>query len=231
MKNLTAFKPDLAEAEKRWQAYYAGELIDRPPVVITAPRTGYSLPPPINYHEKVFGDVDAVIEHGLAIAESTFWGGEAVPSFYPSIGPDEIAVFCGAELRWSPDSPDTNWSVPLVEDWAEDLPFGLIADHPLFQRQLELYRRAAEQFNGRVLLVAPDLHTNMDLLAALRGPQRLCLDLVDCPEWIDQAMVDARKVLPAALVGDQLGRADGPNWLLPGVAWIVFAGWIGNFAV
>jgi hypothetical protein len=194
MENIKFFKPDLEEAEKRWQAFYAGELIDRPPVVITAPREGYALPPPISYHEKVFGDVEAVIQHGLAIAEATFWGGEAVPSFYPSIGPDEIAVFCGAGLCWSPDSPDTNWSVPPIDDWSAALPIRLKTEHPLFQRQQELYRRAAEIFNGRILLVAPDLHTNMDLLAALRGPQRLCLDLLDCPEWIDQAMVDARQV-------------------------------------
>jgi len=41
----------------------------------------------------------------LAERKSTFWGGEAVPTFSPSFGPDEIAVFCGAELHWSSDSP------------------------------------------------------------------------------------------------------------------------------
>jgi hypothetical protein len=45
-----------------------------------------------------------------------------------------------------------------------------------------------------VLLQPPDLHTNMDLLAALRGPERLCLDLVDRPEVIDRAMDDARAI-------------------------------------
>jgi hypothetical protein len=33
-----AFKPDLADAARRWQAYYAGDLIDRPLVVVTAMR-------------------------------------------------------------------------------------------------------------------------------------------------------------------------------------------------
>jgi hypothetical protein len=41
-----------------------------------------------------------------------------------------------------------------------------------------------------------DTHTNMDLLAALRGPERLCLDLVERPEVIDRAMIDARAVFP-----------------------------------
>jgi hypothetical protein len=191
---LKTFKPDLAEAERRWQAFYLGELVDRPPVCVTAPLDGYPPPSPITYYEKVFGDLEAVVAHGLANAAATFWGGEAVPSFYPSFGPDEIAVFCGTDLHWSPDSPDTNWSAPFVQDWEDAFPLHLQADHPLFQRQLALYRLAAERFNGRVLLVAPDLHTNMDLLSAVRGPQRLCLDLLDCPELVDQAMLDARQV-------------------------------------
>jgi len=191
---LETFKPDLAEAERRWQAFYLGELIDRPPVCVTAPRDGFPSSSPITYREKVFGDLEAIVDHGLANATATFWGGEAVPGFYPSFGPDEIAVFCGADLHWSPDSPDTNWSAPFVQDWESALPLRLQEAHPLFQRQLALYRLAAERFAGRILLVAPDLHTNMDLLSAVRSPQRLCLDLLDCPELVDRAMQDARRV-------------------------------------
>ncbi len=191
---LETFKSDIAEAERRLQAFYQGELIDRPPVCVTAPRDGFQPPSPITYREKAFGDLESVAEHGLANAAATYWGGEAVPSFYPSFGPDEIAVFCGAELHWSPDSPDTNWSAPFVRDWESALPLRLHEAHPLFHRQLALYRLAAERFNGRVLLVAPDLHTNMDLLSAVRSPQKLCLDLLDCPELVDLAMQDARRI-------------------------------------
>ena len=165
---LRAFKPDLDACTHRWQAFYAGEIIDRPPVCVTSPRSGYLKPIPITYHEKVFGDLDQVVEHGFRNAEATFWGGEAVPSFYPSFGPDEIAVFSGAELRWNLESADTNWSVPFVDDWNKALPLGLHTSHPLWQRMLELYRKAASRFEGKILLVAPDLHTNMDLLAAIR---------------------------------------------------------------
>lgn len=192
MKN--DFKPDLELAQQRWQAFFAGEIIDRPPVAVVAPRTGCTRPAPLTYWDKANGDLEEVIERGLHLAETTFWGGEAMPSFYPSIGPDEIAVFCGATLRWSPSSPDTNWSTPMIEDWQQDGPVRLDQEHPLFQRQQALYRRAAEVFDGRVLLVAPDLHSNMDLLAALRGAQRLCLDLIDQPEAVDAAMLEARQV-------------------------------------
>lgn len=191
-----AFKPDLAEAARRWQAYYAGDLIDRPLVVVTAPRAGFPAPRRITYEERVKGDIDAIVAQALANAEATYWGGEAIPCYCPSTGPDETAVFTGAELRFSPDSPDTNWSVPCVEDWAAALPLRLDPDNWLYRRLLELYRRAAEQMRGKMQLVMPDLHTNMDLLAALRGPQRLCLDTVEQPEMLDRAMADARAIFP-----------------------------------
>ncbi|MCL5996280.1 MAG: hypothetical protein M1546_09525 [Chloroflexi bacterium] len=191
-----AFKPDMQEAARRWEAFYAGDIIDRPIVCVTAPRDGIQVPAASNYFDRVHGDIDVLIDRALAGASATYWGGEAIPAYMPSFGPDEIAVFCGARLEWSRDSGDTNWSVPLVRDWQKALPLTLKEDHPLWQRMLELYRRSAQRMAGKMLLMPLDLHTNMDLLSALRGPQRLCLDLIEQPAMIDQAMQDARAIFP-----------------------------------
>lgn len=190
----SAFKPDYREAVRRWEAYYAGEIIDRPVICVTAPRTGVTGAGGSDYRERATGDMEAIVDRALASAEATFWGGEAVPSFYPSFGPDEIAVFCGAGLGWSPDSGDTNWSMPCVERWEDSLPLRLRDEHPLWQRMLTFYRLAAERMAGKMALSPLDLHTNMDLLAALRGPQRLCLDVIERPEIVDRAMEDARAI-------------------------------------
>jgi len=191
-----AFKPDIEEAARRWDAFYAGEIIDRPVCCVTAPRDGVRRPPRPRYRARVFGDMDAVIDAELAHAEATYYGGEAVPAFMPSFGPDEVAVFCGAELRWLDDSGDTNWSVPFVEDWDEALPLRLDEDNPLWRRCLDFYARAAERMAGKMALTMPDLHTNMDLLLAVRGAERLCIDCIDRPETIDRAMESARAVFP-----------------------------------
>ena len=204
-----ALKPDLEEAAKRWEAFYAGEIIDRPLIWVTAPREGVEPPYARGYRSKVFDDMDEIIDNALARAESIYWGGESIPTFNPSFGPDEIAVFCGASFHWSEDSPDTNWSSPIIDDWEKALPLRLQTEHPLWQRMLALYRRAAERLGGKMLLTPLDLHTNMDLLAALRGPQRLCMDLIDCPEVIDRAMQDARAIFPQVWDAIRLaGRMD-----------------------
>ena len=147
-----AFKPDLAVAARRWQAFYEGEIIDRPILCVWAPRPGYDPVPASTYRDRVFGDLDAIVDRALAGAEATFYGGDAIPGFCPTFGPDECAVFTGGELRWSDDSGDTNWIAPFVEDWEDVLPLRLQSDHPLWQRLLDLYRRAAARMAGKMLL-------------------------------------------------------------------------------
>lgn len=190
-----SLKPNFEDAAKRWQAYLAGDIIGRPLIQVTCPRSGVPQPTFVRgYHRKVFADIPEVIDAALAEAEATYWGGEAMPSFNPSLGPDEVAVFCGGSFAWSPDSDDTNWSVPYIDDWQTDLPFRLRDDHPLWLRVLALCREAASRLRGKMAMSPLDLHTNMDLLAAARGPQQLCLDLIECPALIDRAMVSARAI-------------------------------------
>jgi hypothetical protein len=192
-----SLKPNIEDTARRWEAYYNGDIIDRPIVIVTAPLPGDDpLPPAPSYRQRAMADIDSVIDAALVRAERTYYGGESVPCFMPSFGPDECAVFCGAELTWSNDSGDTNWSVPCVSDWESVLPLRLHTESPIWQRMVAIYRSAAERLAGKMLLMEPDLHTNMDLLAALRGPQQLCLDLIDMPETIDRAMMSARAIFP-----------------------------------
>lgn len=190
------FKPDMPEAARRWEAFYAGDLLDRPLVCVTAPRPDAEPVPRTTYHDRVFGDLAEVVDRDVRRAAGTYYGGEAYPVAWVSFGPDEVGVFCGAEFGWSEDSGDTNWSVPCVTDWDAALPLELQTGSPLYQRLLAFYRAFADAAEGKMLLTMPDLHTNLDLLSAIRGPQALCLDLIDVPELIDQAMADARAVFP-----------------------------------
>ncbi|MFH0964440.1 MAG: hypothetical protein V2A58_10565 [Planctomycetota bacterium] len=193
---ILAFKPDFEEAAKRWDAFLHGEILERPVICVTAPRDGHAEAARIPYRERVLGDLDEIIDQMLRAAEATYYGGEAIPTEGLSFGPDEIACFCGGELKWSEGSGDTNWSEPFVESWADVLPLQIQQENTLWQRMLRFYERAAERLAGKALLSPPDLHTNMDLLAGLRGAGRLCMDLMDIPEVIDRAMDSARAIFP-----------------------------------
>jgi hypothetical protein len=195
-----ALKPDLADAARRWDAYFAGEIIDRPIVCVTAPR--HDARPPdgpvgTNYHDRVHLDLAEIGRRQMRAVEGGYYGGEAIPSVWLSFGPDEAAVFCGAELGWSAGSGDTNWSIPCIEEWTSAPPIALDPANPLYRRMLALYAAAADAAEGKAAMGMLDLHTNMDLVSGLRGPQRLCMDLIDEPEAIDRAMLQARAVFPA----------------------------------
>jgi hypothetical protein len=189
-----SLKPDLDDAARRWDAFYHGEIIDRPLVWITAPKPGAAPHKPLNYRRRAMDDIDKVIDDVLSNCEGVYWGGESVPAFFPSIGTDEVAVFCGAELEWNDASGDTNWSQHYVTDWEKALPFRVHTDNPYYQRVLALVRRAAQRLDGKMLISGLDWHTNMDMLMSVRGSENLCMDLVDQPEMIDKAMVSARAV-------------------------------------
>ena len=191
------FKPDLDDAARRWEAYLAGELYKRPLVCVTAPIEGKTPPPGFGYRDRIFGDIDKIIDTELEAAACRHYGGEAIPSMWTSFGCDEVAVFCSdGEFHFNDDSGWTNWSKPFVDDWETALPFRIHEDNPLWRRMLDFYRRAAAKLEGKMLLQHLDLHTNGDLLLAARGPDRLCMDMADQPEMIDRAMDSARKIFP-----------------------------------
>lgn len=206
-----SLKPDLADAARRWQAYLAGDLIDRPIVCVHCVRDGMSHSAGNSYYQMVHDDFDAIIDRTISEQSSIYHGGESVPAFCPSFGPDEVAAFCGGDLYFNPDSDNTNWSHPFVQDWSSALPILLQEQHPLWQRMRALYRRGAERLHGMMAMRSLDLHTNMDLLAAMRGPQQLCFDLLEIPDIIDQAMLSARAVF--AELWQETSRAGRMNEL------------------
>ncbi|NSW89675.1 MAG: hypothetical protein HPY74_03150 [Firmicutes bacterium] len=192
------FKPDLCDVSKRWDAFFNGDIIDRPIVSVIAPKNGHKIEKTAKQlwmlEERIFGDMDRAIDEVLEAAKSTYYGGEALPSINITFGPDTIAALCGAELEINPDSADTIWAKPFVEDWKKSLPIKLNKECYIWKRLMKFYEKAFEKLGGKMLLTTLDLHTNMDLLAAIRGPQALCMDLLDCPELIDDAMKDAKNI-------------------------------------
>jgi hypothetical protein len=186
-----ALKPDLAEAEKRWLAFWEHEIIDRPCCIVRAPRDGVEPVAGPPYMAGARGDMAAVAEQALAAARSTYFGGEAIPCYTPSFGPDMFAAWLGAELVLA-DDERTSWALPCIDDWAEGLPLMLDGDNYWWRRMLEFCRILAERFDGEMLVAHLDLHSNLDALLALRGGGGLCTDLIDVPDEIDRVMREAR---------------------------------------
>ncbi|NLO74317.1 MAG: hypothetical protein GX100_09465 [candidate division WS1 bacterium] len=191
------YKPDAEEACQRWEAFWQGEMIDRPPVVFGGLRRpdAEDIPGPSQLlgfdgdFARAFEIVDRRLSGGLFLAE-TF------PCHPPSLGPDQVAGFLGCKIGLNEASGDTSWVEPCVEDWESALPLTLDPENRYWKHILEFCAYLRPRARGRFLLGHLDLHGNLDGLGAMRGYERLCMDLVDAPELIDRAVEQICALFP-----------------------------------
>lgn len=189
------YKPDLDRARLYWRAFWEHQIIDRPVVCVTAPLDGAPPVDPAPYLAGFDGDYEGALQLFDRWAASRYFGGEALPCYEATFGPDQFAAFFGAGLHIAEDH-STSWVQPYVTDWAavdltlDNSPTGA------WQRMLDYLRRAAAFSEGKFLISMLDLHSNLDCLSALRGPQNLCMDLVDCPGEVERVLNQARQAYP-----------------------------------
>lgn len=201
-----AYKPDLEDAKKYWRAYWAGEIIDRPAICIRAFKDEKK---PLRWPRILTSPDDAreVLAEYEESASQILWMAEAIPFLNPNFGPDMFAAWLGGDLHINPADQSTSWSTPVIDDWDAQAE-GISHPHGVWwDRMLDFMGAAAEYSGGKFLVGVPDLHSNMDALSALRGPQNLCMDLLDVPEKIDAAMTSVRRAYRPVFEG--LERAGG----------------------
>ena len=187
---IRELKPDFAEAAARWEAYWNHDVYDRPVLcAVLAPEglRGHT------YRDRVFGDLDEILNRELENARKKQWLGDSVPGFWPSLGTHEIASYCGFEIEWGPVG-DMNWAKPSGAELAEMFPIAVDKNGFWYKRAVEVYQRAREVFQGRLIPYSLDFHTNLDLLLSIRGDAELCCDLYDCPQDVHKALEYAREV-------------------------------------
>jgi len=213
-------KPDFDRVKTAWRHFYAGEVYERP-LVLAQCHVGPGRP--VDLREEMYwhactGNYQAQLDLIDRHLEQTLYLGESVPMFNVNHGPDQFAAFLGAQLRFSADSHRTNWVAPIVEDWKRFLPIRLDAGNPTFQSVLRYARLMAERSRGRYLVSPIDSHSHADTLSALRGPERLSMDFLDCPELVERAMSDARKLYPviydAVYEAGQMGGDKGSGHII-----------------
>ena len=189
-------KPDFNQTIERFAAWWVGEIIDRPPVTVSVtpgrPYTGtspcgkgpISAPPTCQAR---WLDVEFVVEAAIATMEQTDYIADRFPVFWPNLGPEISATPFGCELTFT---ETTSWSSPVIrasDDWQRFIETPPDFGNGYWQTIERMTDYALERCEGRFVVGLTDLHGSYDILAALRDPMLLCLDLVDCPELVIQA--------------------------------------------
>ena len=136
------------------------------------------------------GNFAPIIDQIEAWAETHDFLGDAIPFAYVEWGADTFSGFLGADLKFG---GSTAWSVPFVEDWRK-VRIEFRRDGVWWQKTLEFFHALRNRFDGRLLINPPTLVANLDCLAAIRGIERLLLDLTEHPETIKRILEDVCRV-------------------------------------
>jgi len=222
--------PGSFESMKRVDAWFQGHVLDRAPVRFSRHNAQYD-----SVQEKTprrwaslkerWMDAEYQVDAFLRSIQGHTVRGESFPVYWPNLGPDIYAAFFGCELEFG---EVTSWSHPIITDLSDDSQL----ERPVFNPENEYLRQlgkatelALEKCAGKALVGVTSWCPGIDCVAAWRGPENLCMDLLLEPDRIHRLL--AKSLTPFKSLVDGFSRAILGRGL-PLVGWmgIPFAGTI-----
>lgn len=180
-----AYKPDFETVQKRMLAWWHQAVIDRICIQVMAPKgEPREIPAPQTLRERWL-DTEYVLTRAEEGMRCTYFGGDAFPMLMPNLGPDAFAAYLGAELEFH---ESTTWAKPLIDNWDEAPPLELDFSAQWWRKMEQMCTDALKFADGKFIVSLPDGHGGADCLAALRGQEALCLDFLDRPDVVADAM-------------------------------------------
>lgn len=180
--------------KKRYLDFWAMENHDRPLLSITAPKDNCEQSPISNHTtlKERWLDVEYVLRKANWQFQNTCYVGESFPVFCPDFGPDYFAACYGTELTFG---EITSWAESWMSDDDVENYRGFKRDfeNEYYKKMLELTKAAVEDGKDKYLVGITDLHPGADGLVSMRGPQTLCYDTFDYPEFIKKGIMDLLK--------------------------------------
>jgi hypothetical protein len=188
---------DWDNVKKRWEAWWAHDLLDRVVISITAPKDGVTpAPTPAVDVQTPWTDAGYMVHRTLEANRTTYFGGEALPVFNHGWSAGHT-LFLGCQPHFA---PDTVWvdPAPVGEDgyphFGEEW-----RDSPWWRWMLETTRTAAQASQGRYFMQSLWGNAAGDTLALARGTQNLLLDIAAHPAWVKSAVQRVSDILIEAV--------------------------------
>ncbi|MCK5845420.1 MAG: hypothetical protein KAG97_11975 [Victivallales bacterium] len=164
---------------KRQDAFWDLAIIDRPVIHMTAPApTPYRPMTERNYDsiKDRWFDADYIVEKALHTVANTRYLGDALPLFWPNLGPEVFSAYFGTELEYS---ETTSWAIPNLQKWIDVDKLKFSPENFYWRKNLELTDALLAAGEGLFHTGYTDLHPGGDALAAFRDPLNLNLDMMD----------------------------------------------------
>jgi hypothetical protein len=174
-------------ARGRWERWFGGTLKNGPLVCVTAPLDTPREQPLVVDEPDTPAEKRTNVEYRIRAARNemmrTWFGGDAIPSWFVNLGAGAVAAYLGSQ----PEIDDTTvWFHKLQDNRLEGILDRLHydPDNRYWRTTVELTRRSLKFANGDYWISYTDLGGELDILASLRGSQDLLADLVRDPETV-----------------------------------------------
>jgi len=197
------YKPDWEKTQKRIEAWWHHEVIDRCCIAVQAPRANSKHPPFQDLQlgpwlggtEQINADDTEAIKHGwqdpeenyqrmLAWFENTLFAGEALPITYIDWGSAALAGILGSPMKFTKSTVKYS---PVILDWG-DWHWSFDENHPIWEALSAILNRLIKGAGENFFVGPPNLGGGGDVLSIMRGVNRLFTDLVDKPEDIKESL-------------------------------------------
>lgn len=183
------YKPEWAMAKAKLETLWNGTLTGRPCIAVTAPRAGGSKPPaaPTDPEDRWLNP-EWILANLRANLSGTWWGGESIPSHLLMAG---WLVSAGGRPHFS---HETIWFDTFDVDFKKASPFRISQQDPWIIKHRRLYEAVAKESSGeKFLLGHPLMLPAHDLLSMHMGTDRFLMALMDEPEWMRSAIIQAAR--------------------------------------
>lgn len=203
---IMLYKEDWEEAQRRFEAWWEGEIIDRVLIQVTAPREKpigevKPLPKPDGLKTESLGwliaacvdlwgpegeiDLEFILNRYEHHFSRTYFGGESFPQVWLNLGPGVLATYLTGHWRFI---TETVWfKVPDPMSWDEVLSLRYDPNNPYLKATKSLADALGRAGEGKFMVATTDIGGILDVLASLRHTENLLTDLYDHPEKVKRA--------------------------------------------
>lgn len=178
-----AFCDDFPAIARRFEAWWNHAAVDRPIFIATANANPKR---PINRRLDLLFSPDQWFEAKLADMQQLHRVGDALPNIRVDFGPVLLGGMLGGKIEFG---ADTTWTHAFIDDdWSNAPDWVLRDENELWQHLRTLLELVSKDAAGRYLVCMPDLGGSADVLLNLRGSQPLCMDAIEQPDRVREAI-------------------------------------------
>ncbi len=189
---------DYDSALKRVEAWYNGEIIDRPPISFARHHLLYDQNVKLDtgkwetLKDRWF-DAEYQVDTAIDKLERMSCKGETFPVLWPNLGSEVYGAFFGMDLEFSEVS---SWAKPVLRN-AEDIfaaqRLVFSPENPYYQSILEQTKIALEKCKDRYIVGLTSWATGIDTVAGWIEPEDLLKDLLKYPEAVHNLLLRSQQ--------------------------------------